>query len=104
VTIPEEIRGSAVVRPKKSKKAKRSPGRDLATATPGIEAALRAWRISEAKRRKVPAFRILTDKSLNAIAASLPGTESELLEVPGIGQKMVKEYGVQILRMVQSAT
>lgn len=61
-----------------------------------VEAALRSWRLAEAKRRGVPAFRIFTDKALRAIAATRPKTAAELLAVPGMGISLVEKYGHQI--------
>src|SRR5581483_1224483 len=54
-----------------------------------IEQALRAWRLSEAKRRRVPAFRIFGDRALLSIAAASPRNEAELLAVKGGGAGIV---------------
>ncbi|MGC9970271.1 MAG: DNA topoisomerase 3 [Bryobacteraceae bacterium] len=62
----------------------------------GLSEALRAWRLAEAKRRGVPAFRILTDRALQAIAAERPESAAELLAVPGVGIKIVEKYGARI--------
>jgi DNA topoisomerase-3 len=37
-----------------------------------LEAALKAWRLEEAKRKGLPAFRIMTDKTLREIAERRP--------------------------------
>ena len=58
----------------------------------GIEEALRAWRLAEARRRGVPAFRILSDQALRAMATRRPGTVRELLAIPGIGITTVEKY------------
>jgi DNA topoisomerase-3 len=76
------------------KAAKAQPADD------SLSQALRAWRLAEAKRRGVPAFRILTDAALEAIAESRPTSGAELLEVPGIGLKAVENYGAAIFRLV----
>jgi DNA topoisomerase-3 len=68
-----------------------------------LEDALRAWRLAEAKRRNVPAFRILTDATLKAIADGRPSTTAELLAIPGIGMKAVESYGAAIYRLVGQA-
>ena len=65
-----------------------------------IEKALRAWRLQEARRRGVPAFRILTDKVLREIAAAHPAAPDELLKIPGIGMSTVEKYGPSIHRIV----
>jgi DNA topoisomerase-3 len=58
---------------------------------PRLEAALRGWRLVEARRRGVPAFRIFSDRTLRALATSHPVTTQELLAVPGIGTSTVDE-------------
>jgi DNA topoisomerase-3 len=63
-------------------------------------AALRAWRTAEAKRRRVPAFHILSDRVLMAVAAERPGDEEALLAISGIGPKIVRKYGETLLRLV----
>jgi superfamily II DNA helicase RecQ len=68
-----------------------------------IEEALRAWRLAEARRRGVPAFRIFSDRVLRAIASTRPGTARELLAVPGIGISTVEKYGAQIYRILRVA-
>jgi len=65
-----------------------------------IEQSLRAWRLNEAKRRRVPAFRIFGDRALLSIAATAPRNESELLAVQGIGAGIVKKYGAHIFRLI----
>jgi DNA topoisomerase-3 len=62
--------------------------------------AIRDWRLTEAKRRGVPAFRILTDAALRAIVDAKPATARELLALPGIGISFVEKYGSQIFRML----
>jgi DNA topoisomerase III len=68
-----------------------------------LELALRAWRLTEAKRRKMPAFRIFGDRTLRNIASSCPRTDSALLAVPGIGMGTVEKYGAQIYHLIESA-
>ena len=61
---------------------------------------LREWRTAEARRRRVPAFRILPNRTLEGLAAALPGTEEELLAVSGIGPAIAGKYGEDLLRLV----
>jgi DNA topoisomerase III len=65
-----------------------------------VEGALREWRMSEARRRRLPAFRIFSDKTLAAIAKQRPRTAHELLAISGIGIGTVEKYGQQIYRLV----
>ena len=68
-----------------------------------LEQALRAWRLTEAKRRNMPAFRIFGDRTLRNIASTCPKSDSALLAVPGIGMGTVEKYGAQIYHLVASA-
>jgi superfamily II DNA helicase RecQ len=95
-----------------SQKTASKPAGSLSTArrppTPvstesGVETALRAWRLAEAKRRGVPAFRILTDQTLKAVAANRPATAAELLAIPGMGIATVEKYGAQLYRLLHES-
>jgi superfamily II DNA helicase RecQ len=68
-----------------------------------IEQALRVWRLNEAKRRRVPAFRIFGDRALLSIATTAPRNEAELLAVQGIGAGIVKKYGAHIFRLIAAS-
>ncbi|SPE22400.1 DNA topoisomerase (fragment) [Candidatus Sulfopaludibacter sp. SbA3] len=94
---------------KKGRSAKAVPARKEAVVIPQatappqdspIEAALRAWRLAEAKRLGVPAFRIFSDQTLRSVAARRPGTAAELLSIPGIGIGTVEKYGAQLYRIL----
>ncbi len=63
---------------------------------------LRAWRLEEARRRRVPAFRILTDRTLTAICRARPSDDEELLEVAGIGPTLLRKYGRKVLAVVNA--
>jgi DNA topoisomerase III len=93
-----------VTRPDRASKAARrggATGRERASPdTPPLEAALRAWRTTEAKKRRVPAFRILTDRTLIGIVHARPKDESELLDVSGIGPAFLEKYGRALLSIV----
>ena len=65
-----------------------------------IEQALRAWRLNEAERRNIPAFRIFGDRALKGIATNCPHNDAELLAVPGIGMSIVQKYGAHIYRLI----
>jgi len=70
---------------------------------PKLEEALRKWRLNEAKRLGVPAFRILTDRALRAIATTRPVTAAQLLAIPGMGIATVEKYGHQLYRILDTA-
>ena len=68
-------------------------------ASAGLVASLRAWRLEEAKRRRVPAFRVLTNRALVAVAEARPSSTQALRGVEGIGPKVVKDSGAQIVAL-----
>jgi DNA topoisomerase-3 len=82
-------------------KRKKKRGMKISETSPPEEK-LRAWRLAVAKRMGVPAFRIMTDRVLIAIAEARPRTAAELLAIPGIGLKTVEQHGAQIYRIVDS--
>jgi len=89
-------------RRKKARAAKsRKRAKAAAPANGAVEKALRDWRLGEAKRRGVPAFRILTDKTLLAIASDKPSSIRELLDIPGVGARVAEQYGAQIFRILE---
>ena len=85
---------------KQSGQAKIETGVSEPKAQIRIEQALRAWRLSEAKRRNIPAFRIFSDRALRGIAMTGPKNDAELLAVPGIGMSIVQKYGAHIYRLI----
>jgi len=68
-----------------------------------IEEALRAWRLAEARRRGVPAFRILSDQVLRAMATRRPETARELLAIPGIALTTVENYAREFYRILHKS-
>jgi ATP-dependent DNA helicase RecQ len=73
-----------------------------AKLTPGQEelaARLKEWRAAEAKRLRVPAFVVLHDRALNALAAARPVTPNQLLAIDGIGPAKVERFGQELLRL-----
>ena len=60
---------------------------------------LRAWRLEEARRRRVPAFRVLTNRALVALADAKPTTAQALRNVNGIGPKVVQTYEAILLKL-----
>jgi DNA topoisomerase III len=92
--------------PKRSKKRTASPAASPAAPPERqarLEQALRAWRLTEAKRRNMPAFRIFGDRTLRNIASTCPGSDSALLAVPGVGMGIVEKYGAQIFHLIATA-
>jgi superfamily II DNA helicase RecQ len=75
--------------------------RAAAPAAPaGLVDALKEWRLEEARKRRVPAFQILSNRVLEAVAAARPRSADALLAVTGIGPSLLQKYGEAILRVV----
>ena len=55
----------------------------------------------EAKRKKIPAFRVLTDAALIALAEHRPSSVAQLLSIPGIGKSTAEKHGAQLLKLVR---
>jgi ATP-dependent DNA helicase RecQ len=62
---------------------------------------LREWRRSVAKEMKLAAFVVLHDSTLDEICRRQPKSITELLGVPGIGEKKAETYGREILAALE---
>lgn len=67
---------------------------------PELEKALTLWRREKAREQGVPAYHILHQRVLLAIADAAPISEMELLDIPGFGTAMLRRYGQEILDLV----
>jgi superfamily II DNA helicase RecQ len=67
-----------------------------------LAAQLKEWRSGEAKKLRVPAYCILHDRTLTAVALARPRNPRELLDVDGIGPAKVEKFGDAILGMCRS--
>ena len=64
-----------------------------------IAARLREWRAGEAKRLGVPAYVVLHDRTLTAIAQDKPTNPNQLLGISGMGPAKVEKFGEIILKL-----
>jgi RecQ family ATP-dependent DNA helicase len=83
---------------KKSKPASAAP-EELSHEAQQLELALKAWRMTVAKKLGMPPFVVLHDKTLRAIAHVRPTTPNQLQEIAGMGPAKVDKYGPQILEV-----
>ena len=72
-------------------------------STAGVSDALRAWRLDQARQRRVPPYVILHDRTLETIASLLPRSRDELKNVPGIGPAKLDAHGDAILEIVAAS-
>jgi DNA helicase-2/ATP-dependent DNA helicase PcrA len=78
-------------------------GRHEGCAAPYDEelfARLKEWRTSTAKSLEKPAYVVFPDATLEAIAERRPGSRSDLLRVPGVGDAKLMAYGEEVLAIV----
>src|SRR5690606_15077923 len=61
---------------------------------------LKAWRLERAKEADRPAFTVLVDSTLAAIARERPSTLRQLAGIHGIGASKLEAYGEAILGIV----
>ncbi|MEU6699658.1 ATP-dependent DNA helicase UvrD2 [Pseudonocardia sp. NPDC046786] len=61
---------------------------------------LKQWRAGEAKQQDVPAFVVLTDATLTAIAEQRPADPAALVGIPGIGAAKLDRYGDAVLALL----
>jgi ATP-dependent DNA helicase RecQ len=69
----------------------------------GLLARLREWRRKIATERKLSAYVIFHDSTLQAIASEKPTTKSALSRIAGIGERKLAQYGDEILAAIQAA-
>lgn len=90
VWIPEKpIRGPAKPRAK-------------GTVLVGLAKTLKTMRQRESRRRRVRAYQIFNNATLDAIVKVRPGTLEDLLAIKGMGPIKMKKYGVVILELIQA--
>ncbi|MFD4585672.1 ATP-dependent DNA helicase UvrD2 [Streptomyces sp. NPDC058434] len=58
---------------------------------------LREWRSEQARELGQPAYCVFTDKTLMAIAETVPGTEGELAGISGVGGRKLDRFGADVL-------
>jgi superfamily II DNA helicase RecQ len=90
-----------------AQKTAKTPEADPAMLTPEDESLalkLKEWRASEAKRLGVPAFVVLHDKTLRAVAQARPATPNQLLAVNGFGPAKVEKFGEAILELCKAVS
>ena len=87
VTGPESARGRCRTCP--------------ATYDEALVERMKAWRTDEASRRSVPAYVVLTDATLEAVATELPDDRAGLSTIPGIGARKLDAYADALLALVR---
>ena len=110
--VVEEFGGRASA-PARAKTTKTGRGKSVATkaAEPvqltadgeALAARLKEWRAAEAKRLGVPAYVVLHDRTLTALAQARPANPRQLLEISGMGPTKAERFGEAILGLCGAA-
>ncbi len=105
-------RGSSAATARRAKRA--APGLAAAGQADGVGGQpsaddplfqrLREWRLAMAREQSVPAYVVFSDATLQAIAATRPGTRTELAGVPGVGVVKLDRYGPAVLELCAAAS
>ena len=66
-------------------------------------AALKAWRLQQARDQAVPPYVVFHDRTLLEIAARLPADLEALSQVGGVGAAKLERYGQAVLQVLQIA-
>jgi superfamily II DNA helicase RecQ len=68
-----------------------------------LAARIKEWRAAEAKRLGVPAYLVLHDRTLTAIAQTRPANPKQLLEISGMGPAKAEHFGEALLGLCGTA-
>jgi ATP-dependent DNA helicase RecQ len=63
-------------------------------------AALKAWRLDEARNQSVPAYVILHDSTLIELARGRPSDHDELGDIAGFGSRKIERYGDTLIKLI----
>jgi DNA topoisomerase-3 len=95
----EKVAGKSRAKTRATRSAESEPTEHAANAR--VVERLRDWRLKQARSKRIPAFRVMTDRTLHAIATLLPETKEALLCVHGVGPKLADKYGAKILQLIR---
>jgi ATP-dependent DNA helicase RecQ len=108
--IVEEFDVASSAAPRK-KSAKTKAARDADSAPLQLDAAaealagqLREWRTAESRRLGIPAYMVLHERSLHAIAMARPANLAQLLAIDGIGPAKAERFGEAILKLCSASS
>ena len=75
----------------------------LTVAGEALAARLKEWRAAESKRLRVPAYVVMHDRTLMAVAQARPENPNQLLEIAGMGPAKAERFGDAILDLCGAA-
>jgi ATP-dependent DNA helicase RecQ len=89
--------------PERTTKERKTPmGREYLTSAGSVLfGKLRELRHEIAREEGIPPYIIFSDKTLINMAAKVPASKSEMLEVPGVGEYKYVKYGERFLELIE---
>jgi len=61
---------------------------------------LKEWRLELSRKYNIPAYRVLTDRTLFDIVDKMPTSLEELNSIHGLGYAKISKYGEDILLLI----
>ena len=108
--IPADLLEALGVSPKASQgrkpqedPAEKETSSSLPPPDPDLLARLRKWRQTRAQRSGVPAYMVLANAALEALAQRRPQSRGGILEIKGIGKTKLEQYGDELLELLTFA-
>ncbi len=99
----EVLFGGRQVHVLKTRKTKNTPPRPAAGPyNEDLFEQLRALRKDLASEQGVPPYVIFTDRSLHEMARFFPATESQMLQITGVGETRLARYGERFIQAIQA--
>ncbi|MDQ3651202.1 MAG: ribonuclease D [Acidobacteriota bacterium] len=89
--------------PKRKKTVPRDLGPPLTEDEMKIVARLKQWRLAESHARRVPAYMVCADVTLEHLARLQPRTLEDLRGVYGLGESKLARYGESMLKALREA-
>lgn len=90
--------------PTAAKKRSSQPAKAIISSDilhPELYNSIKRWRYELATEKELPPYTILQQKALLGIVNTLPTNSRELLAIPGIGKKVIENYGSILLGLVE---
>ncbi|MDZ4165371.1 MAG: helix-turn-helix domain-containing protein, partial [Smithellaceae bacterium] len=94
-----EARAKAAIEGPKEVKTVKASDTFTPSTRPKFYGQLRSWRDQTAEALGLPGHRLLPLRTMKEIADNLPATRPALLSIKGMGEKKVKKYGAEIIKM-----
>jgi RecQ family ATP-dependent DNA helicase len=98
----QRVSGGASAGGRKNRSEQAAAPARLTAEGEALAGRLREWRAAEARRLGVPAYLVLHDRTLTALAHARPENPKQLLEIDGIGPTKVERFGDAILGLCKT--